>query len=149
MSDAANTFLKDQLSESLEQFSSYERIEVEGEKMIRAAFNQFFRAVPGPLVQWIRCCFIHSSTSPPTHIFLYLWLANMSFTFGLCLFVTLFRFGVLSVHGDLYPHYLASLDRYRIMSGVTGLSLSSLDGSLVIFRGSGRSGRPPLPREYT
>jgi hypothetical protein len=39
MSDAANTFLKDQLSESLEQFSSYERIEVEGEKMIRAAFN--------------------------------------------------------------------------------------------------------------
>ena len=41
MSDAANTFLKDQLSESLEQFSSYERIEVEGEKMIRAAFNQF------------------------------------------------------------------------------------------------------------
>ena len=36
-------------------------------------------------------------------------------TFGLCLFVTLFRFGVLSVQGDLYPHYLASLDRYRIV----------------------------------
>ena len=40
--------------------------------------------------------------------------ANWFPTFGLCLFVTLFRFGVLSVHGDLYRHSFASLDRYRI-----------------------------------
>jgi hypothetical protein len=45
-------------------------------------------------------------------------------TFGLCLFVTLLRFGVLSVHGDLYPRYLTSCDRYRLGGYFTRQPLS-------------------------
>ena len=41
MSQAGTACLKDTLSESLEQFSSFERIEVDAKAIIRAAFKQF------------------------------------------------------------------------------------------------------------
>ena len=41
MAQAGSTFLKDSLSDSLEQFSSFERIEVDAKAIVRSAFKQF------------------------------------------------------------------------------------------------------------